>query len=95
MDISHDVGPGWVPIVQPAVDKLEALGAHIFQVKEKFGGLRIYVDKYTETTDKIIIEAEKKCAETCEYCGAPGKINNIRGWIKTTCEEHKNGNRNT
>lgn len=68
------VGEGWMPIVENALRKMLDVGwdKRLAQVKEKFKGLRIYVDG--ETNDKIrdiIREAEEKCLKTCEDCGGP------------------------
>lgn len=60
----------------------------IQQVKEKFGGLRFYVN----TTDKRIrhwIEfAEAMSMKVCEECGKPGNRYGD-GWIRTLCDEHE------
>jgi len=55
------------------------------QVKEKFGGLRCYVDNATEEMYKLIEAAEEKSFTICEYCGAPGKVR-PGGWIRTLCD---------
>lgn len=36
------VGPGWLPLVARAWDAITAAGGRVSQVKEKFGGLRMY-----------------------------------------------------
>lgn len=67
----------------------------ICQVKEKFGGLRFYLEKYTSNDDtnafinKRITEAEKACADICEVCGAPGKLI-VGGWWATLCDTCNN-----
>lgn len=69
----------------------------IAQIKEKFGGLRFYVD--TENVDehlyneiyKLINKAEEKSFEICEACGNLGE-RSYKGtgtWIKTLCEKCK------
>ena len=55
------------------------------QVKEKFGGLRFYVDNADDYTSGVIAMAESMSYKTCETCGAPGKQEG-KGWIKTVCE---------
>jgi hypothetical protein len=89
------VGPGWHSIVNECLDRIEPLGAHITQVKEKFGGLRIYYHLVTGVTideldeiDHFIKLAELEANVTCEECGAFGKLVNCKGWWKTLCEEH-------
>ena len=58
---------------------------YIFQIKEKFGGLRFYVDGTTELLD-FIDEMEAKSLTICEKCGKPGKPRE-GGWILTLCDE--------
>lgn len=61
------------------------------QVKQKFGGLRVYMvgDGIPEISSAIR-KAEYLSYKTCEVCGIPGKQETIRGWVFTLCEEHKN-----
>jgi hypothetical protein len=92
-DWTKNVGPGWKHIVQKLVDLSNEEGAQIGQVKEKFGGLRFYLDSYpSEKLNKAIEVAEKLSFRTCEFCGWPGKLRD-GGWMKTRCddcqEEHK------
>jgi hypothetical protein len=85
----NDVGPGWRPIVQAAVDAIAKKNGHILQIKEKFGGLRIYVHAGDfDAIDDIVRTAERQCAITCETCGKPGSLRNLNGWLKTACNEH-------
>jgi hypothetical protein len=58
------------------------------QVKEKFGGLRFYVQGGDEYTNGIIAMAEQMSGLTCETCGAPGEQGG-RGWISTLCPTHR------
>jgi hypothetical protein len=57
------------------------------QVKEKYGTLRFYVDGASEEHRNYIAFAEIMSGNTCEKCGAPGKIRG-RGWYYTACDEH-------
>jgi Zn finger protein HypA/HybF involved in hydrogenase expression len=89
------VGKGWQPIALDAAEQLEANGAQILQVKEKFGGLRIYfqVDEDTSSVDvydkcnEIVRLAEEKAAITCEDCGQPGSMTTNRSFYRTLCPE--------
>lgn len=67
----------------------QPLRVTVVQIKEKFGGLRFYYNGGDEFVDGAVQLAEAICIRTCETCGAPGKLS-ATGWIKTTCEEHKN-----
>ena len=57
------------------------------QVKEKFGGLRFYVQAATDAHYKYITFAESMSYHTCESCGAPGKTY-TDGWHRTLCDIH-------
>lgn len=95
MNWSDHVGKGWRLIVDKAVAELQSSGAIILQVKEKFGGLRIYYGSITNNNqaklETIVRAAEAEAAKTCEGCGKPGTGKVINGWVKTVCPEHENG----
>ena len=57
------------------------------QVKEKFGGLRFYVNGATDKHWNYISIAENFSYRTCEQCGAPGKTY-TDGWHTTLCDIH-------
>jgi hypothetical protein len=57
------------------------------QVKEKFGGLRFYVQAATDKHYQYITFAESMSYHTCEECGAPGKTY-TDGWHTTLCDIH-------
>jgi hypothetical protein len=57
------------------------------QVKEKFGGLRFYVQAATDKHYQYISFAESMSHRTCEQCGAPGKTY-TDGWHRTLCDIH-------
>ena len=86
-----EIGPGWRPIVAWAINEIEGLGGTITQVKEKFGGLRIYYfsESNSDQIDKIVRKAEGICSICCEECGRPGKLISDGGCMKTVCEECK------
>jgi hypothetical protein len=57
------------------------------QVKEKFGGLRFYVDRATDEQYNYITFAECMSYRTCEQCGKPGTYYPF-GWHHVACDEH-------
>lgn len=57
------------------------------QVKEKFGGLRFYVDNADDHIRGVIDMAESMSLRICEVCGSPGK-RRPGGWIRTLCDDH-------
>lgn len=83
------VGAGWAPLVNRVFDKLETIKGNvkIIQVKEKYGGLRIYTDYRNEELDEVIYDAEHESLEICEQCGQPGKLRG-KSWYYTSCDEH-------
>ena len=62
----------------------------VAQTKEKFGGLRFYVDDIPEECHEIIEGAiwqtERTSFKTCQDCGEPGRVRD-GGWVLTLCDE--------
>mgnify|MGYP001605239295 CR=1 FL=1 len=56
------------------------------QIKEKFGGLRVYFDGGDEYVEGVISMAEEMSYKLCERCGNKGQPNK-QGWIVTLCEK--------
>jgi len=86
-----NIGNGWLGITQRLFETLIALGwdKSFVNVKEKFGGMSIFLDNLPENGFHFVIEAEKETFKTCEVCGEPGEQNRINGWIYTLCDEHR------
>lgn len=73
------VGPGWMPPVRRALEKMIEAGwdKDLHQVKQKFCRLRIYIDHKLFSTNKelhdklgaIIADAADECDQICEFCG--------------------------
>lgn len=61
------------------------------QVKEKFGGLRVYNSGGDEFVRGLISMAEAISYFTCESCGNKGKPNQ-KGWITVLCENCRGKN---
>jgi hypothetical protein len=81
---------GWYPLIQKLIEDLIQLGwdKQITQVKEKFGGLRFYINSgSTEIYDRIS-EAERASYSICEDCGEPGELRKDLGWYFTLCDKH-------
>jgi hypothetical protein len=85
-----ECGPGWRSIIEPLMERCQKEGVSIFQIKEKFGGLRFYVGPASDDLHKAIHESEDKSFTICEQCGAPGQLRSD-GWIRTLCDEHAEG----
>ena len=59
----------------------------IVQIKEKFGGLRFYIENGSDTVYNYIDFAEHMSYKVCEKCGSPGKSRSL-SWIKVLCDQH-------
>ena len=84
------IRPGWRPLVRELVDDIVAMGWNkvLYDVKEKFGGLRFYVASATEEVLDRIEEAENRSYTICQECGEPGELWSCNGWYVTLCEAH-------
>jgi hypothetical protein len=90
-ELQRQVGKGWSELISKLVTDLELLGwdGNVYQVKEKFGGLRFYIGPGNNAIDQRIHDAERDSYTICETCGAPGKLRgglNMGHWLKTRCD---------
>jgi hypothetical protein len=102
------VEDGWQSIIEKAFRRIDeavagarrnnpAASVHVKQIKEKLGGLRIYIDSVglpaeTEAAVQEAIDlAEARASCTCEICGSPGVLHDRAGWYLTRCERHAEG----
>ena len=88
-DLTRCVGPGWTRLIKDLVKDITAMGwdGEIFQVKEKFGGLRAYIGSASDEIRERIDQAERLSYFICERCGKQG-LPRGPGWYKTLCETH-------
>jgi len=59
------------------------------QIKEKFGGLRVYFTGGDSYIQGLVSMAESFSYKICEVCGERGKPNK-GGWISTLCDKCRN-----
>lgn len=101
------VEDGWRDIVETAITRINSAlnnaspqeSIHIAQIKEKLGGLRIYIDGFGtrqspdlwRTIRAIIDLAEARAACTCEICGKEGRLYTNQGYLTTRCARHGSG----
>jgi len=87
-----EVGLGWFPLIKDLITDLIELGwnKEVCQVKEKFGGLRFYINAATSEVHKRISQAEIESMNICEVTGKPGKLRTDIGWHRTLCDEEYN-----
>lgn len=83
---------GWLELIKNLIEELIAAGwnKEICQIKEKFGGLRFYINEGSDEVFDIISKYESLSYKTCELCGEPGETRS-GNWIRTLCEEHAEG----
>jgi hypothetical protein len=84
-----DIDEGWYPLVKELIVDLINLNwdKQVCQVKEKFGGLRFYINGGSDDIFKRITKAENDSYEICEVTGKPGKLRTDLGWYTTLCDE--------
>lgn len=95
-DVAQEYRDGWTNLVERAHAEIVAVDRHYraHQVKEKFGGLRLYLSGRPE----IFPIAEKYELESytiCELCGEPGRLCHLGYWAITLCPECGDANRPT
>jgi len=81
------IGDGWVQIVDDLIKRLIKAGwdRQLGQVKEKHGGLRVYLDGEASVEFGVLVaKAEARAWKTCEICGNPGKLRGT-DWVSTKC----------
>ena len=89
-----ECGKGWYSLIEPILqyiqdynkDKPDENKIEVYQIKEKWGTLRLEIGNYPKELGKMIEAAEKASDTTCEKCGAPASIRKCRGWYKTLCD---------
>ena len=91
-----DCDKGWYPIIKDLIEDLIQLGwdKQTCQVKEKFGGLRFYINEGSDEIYKRIVESENISYKTCETCGENGELRTDIGWYLTLCDNHYNEKKN-
>jgi hypothetical protein len=96
MNFGFECGEGWYRELEKLFEKLSKVvkeqnlnSYRIVQVKEKFGGLRIYEENGTEETHLLIKETSNFCEHLCEKCGNPSELSLKSGWASNICDTCK------
>ncbi len=81
---------GWFDILDRLSKELTDLNENVVavQAKEKYGTLRFYIAGGSDEAFDLIDKAEDESAKTCEVCGKPGILRELRCWLKTLCLQH-------
>lgn len=89
-----ECGDGWYGIIdmlckliQHHIQDNPDLSVEAVQVKEKYGGLRFYINGGDDHVDGLITFAERLSYMTCEQCGSNIGVTQTKGWISTLCRE--------
>ena len=91
-----ETGEGWYDLLDELCTKIEAeldrtnnakeeYPFSISQIKEKYAGLRFYVNGATDKIYDLIREYEQKSYNVCEECSRVGKTYEIRMWLFALC----------
>lgn len=84
-----DVMPDWHGLLIELDRALAAAApdARYAQIREKFGGLRVYLESgWTDVAYQLIRDAEATALRTCEQRGAPGRMRVRMRWYRTLCD---------
>ena len=96
MAFGYECDKGWWPLIDECIEELEKevnkgklKAIVILQVKEKFGGLRVYLSGETEDISRIVRRYEILADHVCEVCGefwtAKNRVKG--GWYKVLCSK--------
>lgn len=84
------IGPGWHSLLEELHEKLLEVDPdyEIGQVKEKFGGLRFYMESSSDEARDINADYEAKSFRVCEECGREGQLHRRppHGFVQTLCK---------
>lgn len=95
MRFGFSCGDGWFKIIDELSARLEGINKKrgedepkvvAAQVKEKFGGLRFYIDGGDDEAYLMIDGIESLSFKICEFCGEPGRLRE-GSWLKTRCDK--------
>lgn len=101
-----ECGDGWYELIDTLCEQLQTLcddenidaeepfQVKAFQVKEKWGGLRFYVNNGSSMMSEVISMAERMSRRVCYNCGSMDRVTFTKGWIVPLChscmEKEKN-----
>jgi hypothetical protein len=95
------VGDGWYDLIDKLCFNITAytemkqrkgitLDIQVTQVKEKYGGLRFYLNHGDEYIYGLTSMAEAISYDICTECGNKSSSEEQRGWIYTLCKPCRN-----
>lgn len=88
---------GWYDLLDKLCSDLQSININntkqiiVTQIKEKFGGLRFYINSVDNNiryiTHRLINRAEEESYKICEICGSEKDITITTGWIMVRCKD--------
>ena len=93
-----DLPDGWGQLVREVMLKVKEHHVPVkwAQIKEKFGGLRMYETQVTQGSLHDLYDwistAEHKASKTCQQCGNVGKHRKGNVILCCSCEKHRRMN---
>lgn len=87
-----EVSDGWLPLIQEMIQGMieQKWDKQVNQIKEKFGGLRFYINNGSNEVYNVIHWGEEKSYTICETCGSKEDVAQTKGgWITTLCGVHR------
>ena len=98
-DIPWVCGKGWWPMIEKVASAIDSFNVanpenpiEVSQIKQKFGGLRIYCYNAPEDIRQLIDLAVNASWHTCEKCGSTTGVNtNLEGYRLTLCPDCRKG----
>ena len=89
-----ECGDGWYGLIDTLCRVIKEylsfrayLNVEAVQVKEKYGGLRFYINGGDDYVDGLISFAERLSYMTCEQCGSTEGVTQTKGWVVTLCRK--------
>ncbi len=94
-EMPWECGKGWWPLIEKVAAAIDSFNAahpdspvEVSQIKQKFGGLRIYCYNAPEDIRQLIDLAVNASWHTCEKCGSiTGVTTNLEGYQLTLCPD--------
>lgn len=62
------------------------MDVHVYEIKEKYGEMRVSIGSNLPEVYKIAEKYEELSPEVCEQCGEKGAIRDINGWYTAYCD---------
>lgn len=94
LDWLLDLPAGWALIYTSLIADLEKLDPNVKveQAKQKFGELRVYLERGSEAAYDLLDAATRASRATCETCGEAAALRKSKtGYYSTLCDVHADG----